>query len=67
LNNLLQGGEYLSLGHLLRRYLKKDCKNAASAWSRDGKIFVKRASDEKIFKIVSMSDFLQNDLLNFAY
>jgi precorrin-6B methylase 1 len=46
---------------------RKDCKNAASAWSRDGKIFVKRASDEKIFKIVSMSDFLQNDLLNFAY
>jgi hypothetical protein len=42
---------------------RKDCKNAASAWSRDGKIFVKRASDEKIFKIVSMSDFLQKTYL----
>ena len=46
---------------------RKVCKNAASAWSRDGKIFVKRASDEKIFKIVSMSDFLQNVLLDFVY
>jgi hypothetical protein len=42
---------------------RKDCKNAASAWSRDGKIFVKRASDEKIFKIVSTSDFLQKTYL----
>ena len=46
---------------------RKVCKNAVSAWSRDGKIFDKRASDEKIFKKVSMSDFLQSDLLDFVY
>lgn len=41
---------------------RKECKNVASAWTIDGKIFVKRTLDEQKFRIVSMVDLSTYEL-----
>lgn len=43
--------------------VRKECGNVDSAWTIDGKIFVKRASDEKRLRIVSRSDLSNYELL----
>ena len=55
-----------SQNHQLLFAAKKDCNNVVSSWSKDGKIFVKRASDDKIFRITSKDDLLMNNLSDFA-
>ncbi|CAB3982072.1 Hypothetical predicted protein [Paramuricea clavata] len=42
---------------------RKECLNAASAWTTDSKIFVKRISDAKIFIIKATADFTTYELL----
>lgn len=42
---------------------RKECLNAVSAWTTDGKVFVKRISDGKIFIIKTTADFTAYDLL----
>ena len=52
--------------HLLYE-AKKKCRNVGSAWSKDGKIFAKRASDSKIFRLISVDDLSTYGLVDFAY
>ena len=42
---------------------RKDCLNVSSVWSMDGKIFVKRQSDNRIIHIVQHEDFSNYDLV----
>ena len=42
---------------------KKESVNVSSTWSSDGKIFVKRSSDERRLRIVKMADFAKYELI----
>jgi hypothetical protein len=42
---------------------KKYSLNVSSTWSSDGKIFVKRSSDERRLRIVTMADFAKYELI----
>ena len=42
---------------------KKESVNVSSNWSSDGKIFVKRSSDERRLRIVTMADFAKYELI----
>ena len=42
---------------------RKDCLNVSSVWSMNGKIFVKRQSDNRIIHIVHYEDFSKYDLV----
>lgn len=41
---------------------KKESLNVSSTWSLNGKIFVKRSSDERRLRIVTMADFAKYEL-----
>ena len=34
-----------------------DCKNVASTWTADEKVFVKHVTDNKIYRIITFNDF----------
>ena len=42
---------------------RKDCLNVSSVWSMDGKIFVKRQTNNQAIHIVQHEDFMPHDLM----
>ena len=42
---------------------RNECKNVASAWATDGKVFVKHLTHDKIYRIITFNDFAKFGLM----